>query len=202
MADLLDALVGSTRTRSDAEGRVFEFVAGIVKDVKDPDGLCRVRARVGGQHDDDTTNWLMPCLPGGVEALPKVDDLVIVGFLEGNPGKGFYLCSISSTQSGRPTEAMLLATTFVGMFNDLVAKFNTLKGKYNQAQADITAIVTMLNTTGLTVALGLAKAFPPLAPTSSTDADADAEKGKASDGSVPAAISDSRKVLSATQKVR
>jgi hypothetical protein len=62
---------------------------GIVKDVRDPDKLCRIRATVPGLLDGELTGWAMPVLPfagkdHGMVMLPAVDSGVWIEFEAGN----------------------------------------------------------------------------------------------------------------------
>lgn len=199
---LAEALARSTRSADEADGRDYGWHVGTVTDVNDPQGLGRVKARIAAMDSNAAADWLVPGWPGSMEAKPRTGEAVLVAFLDGNPNKGLYLWTTRTNQSARPTEPAMLGLAFVALYNDLVAKFNTLKGKYNQAQADITALYTLVNTTGLAVVGALAKANPAIVATSSTDADADAGNGLASDKSTPAASASSAVVLSGEIKVR
>lgn len=191
--DFLQTLADSMRPKDEAEGRFYGFLYGIITDVDDPDGLGRVRARIGAMGPEDSSDWLIPAWPGAIEALPNKKDAIIVGFIDGDPNRGFYLVSPRSTTKDRPTEAMLLATTFIGMYNHLVAQFNQLRTDYNSHAHQPGSLAAPSGGGAVTGTSG--------APTASTTAAA-ASKGKAADGSVVAAKSSSEKVLSGKTKVR
>lgn len=198
--DWLEEHARATRTQDAAEGRVFEWVAGVVKDTNDPSKLCRVRARIGAQWDGETSEWLMPLLPGAVESVPKTGDPVLVGFLHGDPNRGFYAATIDTRTTGRPTNFMLLGSSFLPLYNDLVGKFNALKSKYNQLQADVAALQTALDPGTFKYQAGGGTLT--FSVTASQDNDADAAKGQAADGSTPAGSATAAKVLSGVAKVR
>ena len=59
--------------------RVYGKYRGLVRDVEDPEGKCRIRAEVPAVLEDELTPWAMPCLPfagdgHGLVLLPEVDD--------------------------------------------------------------------------------------------------------------------------------
>jgi uncharacterized protein involved in type VI secretion and phage assembly len=62
---------------------------GIVTDVRDPDNLCRIKARIEGLLDGEETGWAMPVLPfagkeHGMVMLPSVDSGVWIEFEAGD----------------------------------------------------------------------------------------------------------------------
>lgn len=199
MIDLIHAMAAGTRETDESEGRVYGWLLGTVTDVDTK--LIRVKARIGKQGDQEQTDWLVQVAPGGVEALPRVGEKVGVIFQDGDPHRGAFFYFPQSTTQNRPTDFMLLATTFAGLYNDLATKHNTLVTKYNQLYTDVTNILVMIDTTGLTVTGAIAKATPAVPQTSSQDNDAPVGKIKASDGSVPSANASDTVCLSGRVKI-
>ena len=204
---LLEALAASTRSPDAAEGRINYAVYGTVTRNADPKGLCRVKAKIAGQEDRTETDWLCPLLVGATEGYPAVGEKVAVLFIDGNLARGVYGWFPETTTKNRATEAMLLATTFCGLYNDLVAKFNTLKARFNTLQSATSTnngILTPHVHTGGTLGGGLTGTSVALEAlgAGSTDADADAAKAKAANGSVVGAIATDQVVLSGVAKVR
>lgn len=125
--DLLDIFAGSVRTPAAAEGRYYGFLLGKVTNINDPKSLNRVQARIGAQQSGESTDWLLPALPGAIEAKPRVNDPVIVGFIDGDPNRGFYFWHPQTGTQSRPTEAMALGTALVGLINGIVSVLTTMK---------------------------------------------------------------------------
>lgn len=196
MGDLWDSLARGQRSADDRDGRIYGVQFGKVTSNSDGRGLMRVKARMEVMDDGQETDWLIPAFMGGMESIPEVNDLVMVWFKDGDPNRGVYACFPSSKTQGRPTEAMVLGATMVGLYNDLVAKLNLLQSHY---QAFYTFVQGHVHASFGTVSASLVEAI--IGPTSHNTS-TDAAKGKASDGSTPAAISDSRIVLSKRGKVR
>jgi len=117
-------------TDDQRDGRVYGAIEGKVTDISDSDIGTRVKARLAGMDANLQTDWLDAGMPGSIEATPSVGDAVIVMFVEGDPHRGFYFCHPISTSKGRPTQAAVLGTQFVGLYNDLITKFNTLQANY------------------------------------------------------------------------
>lgn len=126
---LLDAMARATRSHDDAMGADYGFHSGIVTNIDDPKSLGRIKARHGAMVDADS-DWLMPVWPGAIEGVPRAGDPVIVGFLDGNPNRGFYLTTATTKSEKRPTEPQVLGLALVAMYNDLAAKFNALQANY------------------------------------------------------------------------
>jgi len=183
--ELLEALANSIQTDDERDGRIYGFLYGLVTDIGDPQGLGRVRARVGAMHQNESSNWLLPLWPGAIESAPRVGDSIVVAFIDGNPNKGMFAVHATSTMRNRPTEAMILGSTFLRLYNDLVAKFNNLKSKFN----------THLHS-GVTTGGGTS-GTPTL-----TDTDNDAAAALAGDGSQPSSLESGTRVLSSEAKVR
>lgn len=70
--------------------RFYGKYRGVVKDVKDPDKLGRIRAYVPRVYGEDVLSpWALPCVPlagqkHGLVCLPEEDDGVWIEFEEGN----------------------------------------------------------------------------------------------------------------------
>lgn len=180
MSQLLEAFAGAIASEDESEGRIYGFLYGVVKDIGDPKGLGRIRARIGAQGDTDVSDWLLPLWPGAMESVPRVGDSIVVCFIDGNPNRGMYACHATTNMQGRATDYMLLGSTFARLYNDLVAKFNTLKSTFNTHNH------------------GASSGNPPV----TTDTDPDAAKALAADGSQPSALASNAKVLSGEAKVR
>lgn len=184
MSDLLQTLAESIRTPDEAEGRIYGFLGGKVTDVTDPKGLGRVRARIGAQQAGESSDWLVPLWPGGMEGIPYVGDKITVGFYDGDINRGFYLVSPTSKTLLRPVEHMLLGDTFAGLFNFLVTRFNSLQNDYS----------------GHTHPGGSIGTGTTLGPSDDTSGQAAAALN--ADGSAVRNIQNDTAALSSTQKVR
>jgi hypothetical protein len=178
------------------EGRYYGFLSGVVTNISDPQKLGRVKARLQGQGDNDESDWLVPMWPGSMEALPFKDDPVMVGFVDGDPNKGFWAWHPHTSTKNRPTEAMVLGTTLTAMYNDLAAKFNDLQQHYQ-------AFYLVVQTHGH-AALGSASVALLAATIDPTckDTGTATGKGKDPDGAVVAAKSGDQTVLSKNLKLR
>lgn len=87
--DIFDHIIRANTESSDINGLQY----GIVADVRDPLGLQRVQVydqSKGGQYKSD---WLMRGLPftSFSPPIPKLNDLVIFGYIMGDPHHGCYL---------------------------------------------------------------------------------------------------------------
>lgn len=125
--NLIDALSRVTRSPDDADGRYFGCLTGVVTDIGSGDNLGRVKARLRGMPDNAESGWLSPLWPGGIEGIPHKNDPVFVTFEDGDEHRGFYLWFPSSRTQERPSEAMVLGSTFASLFNLLVTQFNQLR---------------------------------------------------------------------------
>ncbi len=181
---LAEALASATRSESAAEGRYWGFLSGVVTDTKDPKNLGRVKARLLGMDFSarTTTDWLIPAWPGGFEGIPRVDEKLIVGFLDGDPNRGFYMWHPDTATKKRATDAAVLGTSLVKMFNNLVTQFNQLRLDHN----------THVHATAAT--------GPPVVPTVLTTATA-AQQAKNAAGSTVSASTSAEIVLSGRAKV-
>lgn len=187
--DYLDVLTGGTSSVDEAHGRVYGWIPGIVTDIDTK--LMRVKARIGKQGDNDSTDWLVPIGVGSVESLPEVNDPVGVMFADGDVHRGAYFYFPQSTTKNRPTQHAMLGDVFVGMFNYLVTQFNQLRSDFNNHTHSVP-----YSWTGV-AGSSTATAAKPTASTSN-----DGNKGKASDGSTVADKSTSEVVLSKRTVVR
>ena len=179
MFSLHEALAQATVTRDEVDGRVYGWLPGVVTDVDT--NLMRVKARIGKMEDGDSTDWLVPCFGGSIEELPEVGDPVSVDFADGDPHAGRWAWFPQSTTTGRAQEAVALGTTVVGLLNNIIDQLQTLQTLYNPHGHSY-----VYGTTG-----------PPTVPWSPQ-----LGKGLASDGSVVASVSSSKKALSKRAKVR
>jgi uncharacterized protein involved in type VI secretion and phage assembly len=104
LLDLLNEAVAGAEHR----GKIYGVVVGIVKDIKDPEGLGRVKVNfpwlgeeseaVAMASDEDRahSNWariatLMAGSERGTFFIPEVDDEVLVAFEHGDPSRPFVL---------------------------------------------------------------------------------------------------------------
>lgn len=182
--DLLDAIAEGVQTPDERDGRIYGYVPGVVTSVEDPLGLCRIQARIAGQQPTDSTDWLVPELPGGIEAKPRKGDAVLIKFQDGDPNRGSWMWTLTTQTQNRCTDYMLLGTTFVGLYNDLIARFNQLRAAF-------------IAHTHPGVSAGIATTSPTL-----EAVPANAIAGLAADGSQPAYTAGGNRVLSADIKVR
>jgi hypothetical protein len=129
MKYLHQAIAQSVATPDERDGRVYGWLPGVVTDLDTK--LMRVKARIGKQEDGDSTDWLLPCFGGSVEELPEVGDPVAVDFLDGDPHAGRWSSFPQSTTQNRPTEALGLGTTTIGLLNNIVDQLQTLQTLFN-----------------------------------------------------------------------
>lgn len=197
MADIFDLQNDLHRSQAQRDGRYWGVVSGIITNVSDSQGLLRVKARLGGQFDNEESDWLVPALPGAMECKPNKSDPVLVGFVDGDPHRGWWTYHPESTTKNRPTEAMVLGTTLIGMnnfwvtqFNQLRTDFNSFVSTYNGHTHGYNPGPSALAQTVATAAVGTSTTAQP------------ANKGKAGDGSVVPDKSTSEIVLSGVIKVR
>lgn len=186
------------RSEEEREGRVSGVVVGKITNVSDPQGLGRIKARYGAQDNNEESDWLLPMWPGSMEFIPRKDDMVGIVFLDGDPHRGFYSWHPTSNTKNRPTEAAVLGSTMAAMYNDLVAKFNNLKSKYNAHghKGSVTVCANGAPWTGISDTPVDAVLIPPV-----HDTDADAGKMQAADGSTVSAQAADSKALSGNVKV-
>lgn len=189
---ILDELERYATPQAHRDGRYWGAVYGVVTNINDPAGQGRVKARIAAQGDNEECDWLSPCWPGSIEAIPNKGDQIVVMFVHGDPHRGVYSCFPSSNTKNRPTEAMVLGTTAWGMINFLVTQFNQLRADFNGHTHAISlpynAGTTPSTLTGATGAKNTTAI--------------DAQKGKAADGSMIADKSTSEIVLSGKAKLR
>ena len=200
--DLASALANAAMDESAGEGRVGYPVAGVVTNDSDGDRLGRVKARWGGMPDGTESNWIRPLWTGYTSGFAKVGDPILVLFAYGDTSNGFYLWFAEKSTKGQPSEAMMLGTMFVGMYNDLVAKFNELRMTFNSN-------VGLYNAHTHGAGLYFDSVPAPVTGTSGPPIinallgpSVDAGKGKSADGSIVAANARSEIVLSARAKVK
>jgi len=190
MRSLEEALASAVRTPDEADGRVYGWIPGVVTDIDTK--LMRVKARIGKQEDNDSTDWLVPMGMGSMESVPETGDPVGVIFADGDPHRGAYFYFPQSTTKSRPTsEPIPLGLTYVGMFNYLVTQFNQLRSDFDGHSHVIPSLTC--SAPGTTTASNTG--------TKTTTAVA-ANKGKNSDGSVVSDKTTSEIVLAKRSKVR
>ena len=177
--ELLEALANAVQTDDERDGRIYGFLYGLVTDIVDPQGLGRVRARVGAMQQGESSNWLLPLWPGAIESAPRVGDSIVVAFIDGNPNKGMFAVHATSTMRNRPTESMILGSTFLRLYNDLVDKFNKHSHTCSASGSPSSSPATLV-----------------------TDGVVKANFGLASDGAKPSALASDTSVLSGEAKVR
>lgn len=104
---LIDILQAANAPQSRGE-RIYGVVVGIVRDLKDPDGLGRVKVdfpwmgedaeavAAGSDEDRAHSYWARIATPmagkqRGIYAIPEVDEEVLVAFEHGDPDRPFVL---------------------------------------------------------------------------------------------------------------
>jgi hypothetical protein len=192
---LLDALAQGTTTADEAHGRVYGWLPGIVTDVDTK--LMQIKARLGKQGDNESTDWIAQAGMGSIESLPEVNDPVGVFFNDGDVHRGAYFCFPQTTSKGRPTQPIPLGTNLVGMYNFLVDQFNQLRTDFNSHSHAVPASGISAPAGG-GACTGSATSASPSSPTAALTGN----KGKASDGSVVSNNSTSAVALSKRSRVR
>lgn len=189
MIEVMEALEDMLQTPDTREGRYYGIVRAKVTNVDDD--LGRMKVRLGAQGDNEETDWVLPCWHPAMEGTFNVGDQLYVGFEDGDPNRPMVIGWHATSKSrNRPTEAVVLGTTFLGLFNHLVTQFNQLR---SDMANHVHAAGTLLDSTANPVTGSTAlKATTAVA----------AVKGKAADGSAVADKSTSEVVLSGKAKVR
>jgi uncharacterized protein involved in type VI secretion and phage assembly len=121
--DLLGLLEGRVRTlrgSSDGDGRgtrVAGVLSGVVTDVRDPQGLGRVRIRFPNVSGRVESAWARVAAPWagssrrGAYFLPEVDDEVLVAFRGGDLGHPYVVGFLWSQNVPPPQQTTTAATT-------------------------------------------------------------------------------------------
>lgn len=99
--------------------RHFGKYRGLVNDIDDPDGLCRIRALVPAIYSEVVSPWAMPSLPfagpeHGFVLLPEVGDGVWIEFEAGDISRPIWSgCWFASGQRPSPQgeKVRVLATS-------------------------------------------------------------------------------------------
>lgn len=177
---------------SSEQGRFPYLIEGKITNINDDAGLGRVKARIRGQDAHDESDWLAPAWPGAIEAIPNVDDMVWVVFIEGDPAHGVYWWFPTKNTQGRPTEFMALGTTTLGIINNLADQVQQLKTTVNN-------LITIFNVHVHAYSFG--NTSPPPSP-GIPDSDPAPAKGMASDGSVVSSVTLNKIALSGKLKLR
>ena len=71
--------------------RCFGLYRGIVIDDQDPEHRMRLKVRVPAVLEEVATIWALPCVPPGLELMPKVGDVVWVEFEAGDPSRPVWI---------------------------------------------------------------------------------------------------------------
>lgn len=197
-AHLLEKLAQNTVTADEAQGRVMGWLPGIVTDVDTK--LKQVRARIGKQGDNESTEWIPQMGMGSIESLPEVGDPIGVIFQDGDIHRGAFFYFPQSTTKNRPMQPIPLGTSFVGMFNFLVEQLNQLQTDHNTLANKYSNHVHVF--TGTATPTSCAGTTNPTTSTVNATTSLPANKGKASDGSVVSNQATSAVVLSKRSTVR
>jgi uncharacterized protein involved in type VI secretion and phage assembly len=93
------ALLGNAEAEREGDGFINGLAAATVTDNQDPDGLGRVRVRLGHQNQGESSYWARVATPmaladQGVFFLPSVGERVLVGFEMGSPTHPFVIGSL------------------------------------------------------------------------------------------------------------
>lgn len=191
---LHEALTQGTTTQDEAHGRSYGWIAGVVTDIDTK--LFRVKARLGKQGDNESTEWLAPLGMGSIESLPEVGDPVGVIFEDGDVNRGAYFYFPQSNTDGRPAQPIPLGTPLVGIINDMSTKLSNLISHY---QAFYTAVQGHAHASFGTASVQL---LPATIDPTCKDTSSGTGKGKASDGSVVASSASDAVVLAKRSRVR
>lgn len=197
-AHLLEKLAQGTVGADEAHGRVYGWLPGIVTDVDTK--LMQVKARIGKQGDNESTDWIAQAGMGSIESLPEVGDPIGVMFQDGDVHRGAYFCFPQSTTKNRPTQPIPLGTNFVGMFNYLVDQLNQLQTDHNTLADKYSKHVHVFSGTATTTSCS--GTTNPTTSTVNATTSLPANKGKASDGSVVSNQATSVVALSKRSRVR
>src|SRR5262249_23057379 len=131
MRDVFEIQSEVIKPQMSRDMRYYGFLGGSITNVDDDQNLVRGKARIDGQGDKQETERLVPAFPGSMECKPAKGDPCIVGFIDGNPNRGFWLYQPKSTTKQRPSEPLVLGNSFGGMYNNQVTQLNTYSGTYN-----------------------------------------------------------------------
>ncbi|SAL28057.1 phage baseplate assembly protein V [Caballeronia humi] len=102
-----DELLRTLLARTDADGRYFGVVVGIVTNNHDPDNMHRVKVRFPWLNLDDESNWarVASAMAGngrGAYFLPEVDDEVLVAFEHGSVEHPYVIGSLWNGKDAAP----------------------------------------------------------------------------------------------------
>jgi hypothetical protein len=107
------------RTTERVESLFYGKYRGIVRDIDDPENLCRIKAEVPAVFEDQQSPWALPAFPfagqsHGLVLLPEVGDGVWIEFEAGDIERPIWTgCWFASGERPDPqgSKARLLATT-------------------------------------------------------------------------------------------
>jgi len=102
-----DDLLRSLLARTDADGRYYGVVVGIVTNNHDPEDMHRVKVRFPWLNQDDESNWarVASAMAGngrGAYFLPEVDDEVLVAFEHGSVEHPYVIGSLWNGKDSAP----------------------------------------------------------------------------------------------------
>ncbi len=101
-------LVGLLRGPGEAAlGRVTDLMVGVVTNIKDPEGLSRVKVNFPALSNDGESAWARLVQPGagsqrGLHIMPEIDDEVLVGFEHGDTSRPLVLGGLWSSKKAAP----------------------------------------------------------------------------------------------------
>lgn len=102
-----------------AQSRFYGKYRGIVRDIDDPENLCRIKAEVPAVYEDHQSPWALPAFPfagqrHGLVLMPEVGDGVWIEFEAGDIERPIWTgCWFASGERPNPqgNKARLLATS-------------------------------------------------------------------------------------------
>lgn len=111
MQNLFDDLIAANRPSGLIQGLSFALVAA----VDDPLGIQRVQVLDTSKGGIHKTDWLFRALPFTQYSppVPRVNDLVVIGYINGNPHQGCYL-GVVVNNNNKPVGGNSDLTVFLG----------------------------------------------------------------------------------------
>lgn len=101
------------------QSRFYGKYRGLVRDIDDPESLCRITAEVPAVYEEKESPWCLPCFPfagkkHGLVLLPEVGDGVWIEFEAGDIDRpiwsGFWFASNEQPEP-KTSKARVLVTT-------------------------------------------------------------------------------------------
>ena len=111
-----DLLVGMSERE---QSRFYGKYRGLVRDIDDPESLCRITAEVPAVYEEQESPWALPCFPfagkkHGLVLLPEKGDGVWIEFEAGDINRpiwtGFWFASDEQPEP-KTSKARVLVTT-------------------------------------------------------------------------------------------